>query len=81
MPDAIDIGMKLECDDKGNDAVCCATVGDIHGDQLCIHFDGWERCYDIWTYPWDPCLKPVGWCQENGVALSTPKGNVNNVNI
>ena len=68
------VGMKLECEDVKNKSISVATICDINGDQICVHFDGWDSEHDFWTYPWDPILKPVGWCCENQKILCAPKG-------
>lgn len=75
-PHAFRHGMKLEAVDKKNsDAlVCVATVADVLGDKILIHFDGWDDIYDYWSDPTSPYLHPVGWCQANGVPLSPPNG-------
>ena len=68
--------MKLEAVDKKNMALTCvATVVDVLGDRILIHFDGWEEAYDYWCDPSSPYIHPVGWCQENGKPLSPPNGN------
>ncbi|XP_013413836.1 lethal(3)malignant brain tumor-like protein 4 isoform X2 [Lingula anatina] len=72
-PHGFRIGLKLEAVDKKNTALTCvATVADVVGDRLLIHFDGWEDIYDYWCEPTSPYIHPVGWCQENGKALSPP---------
>jgi hypothetical protein len=67
--------MKLEAIDKKNTVlICVATVVDIIGDRILIHFDGWEDSYDYWADPTSPYIKPVGYCQETEKALSPPNG-------
>jgi len=68
--------MKLEAVDKKNntETTCVATVIDVLGDRVLIHFDGWDIIYDYWSDPSSPFLHPVGWCQENGKPLSPPNG-------
>jgi len=68
--------MKLEAVDKKNntETTCVATVIDVLGDRVLIHFDGWDNIYDYWSDPSSPFLHPVGWCQENGKPLSPPNG-------
>ena len=74
-PHGFRIGMKLEAVDKKNMALTCvATVVDVLGDRILIHFDGWEEAYDYWCDPSSPYIHPVGWCQENGKPLSPPNG-------
>jgi hypothetical protein len=68
--------MKLEAADKksNTEVTCVATVVDVLGDRILIHFDGWDSIYDFWTDPSSPHIHPVGWCQENGKPLSPPNG-------
>ena len=74
-PHGFRFGMKLEAVDKKNAMLTCvATVADVLGDRILIHFDGWEDSYDYWCDPSSPYIHPVGWCQENGRALSPPNG-------
>jgi len=68
------IGMKLEAVDKANsNLVCVATVIDILGDWLLIHFDGWDNSYDYWTEHTSPYIHPINWCKSKGKALTAPK--------
>ena len=68
------VGMKLEAVDKENsNLICVATVRDVLGNFVLVHFDDWEDIYDYWCDAGSPFLHPVGWCQKNGVALSPPK--------
>ena len=64
--------MKLEARDDVNDYMCCATVLEVRGAQLRIHFDGWSSDYDFWTHPYSGLVHPVNWCSENGVRLLPP---------
>ena len=69
------MGMKLEAVDvKNSKLICVATIADVLGDKVLVHFDGWEDIYDYWCDPGSPYIHPVGWCQKNGVTLSPPKG-------
>ena len=69
--------MKLEAVDKRNSSLTCvATVADVLGDHILIHFDGWEDIYDYWCEPTSPYIHPVGWCQANGKPLSPPNGQL-----
>ena len=75
-PHGFRVGMKLEAVDKKNntETTCVATVIDVLGDRVLVHFDGWDNIYDYWSDPSSPFLHPVGWCQENGKPLSPPNG-------
>lgn len=54
--------------------ICVATVGDILGDRILIHFDGWSIDYDYWVDIRSSNIHPVGWCKKNGRALARPSG-------
>ncbi|XP_070195250.1 lethal(3)malignant brain tumor-like protein 3 [Littorina saxatilis] len=72
-PSAFRVGMKLEAVDRKNTAlICVATVTDVLGDKVLVHFDSWEDVYDYWCDITSPYIHPVGWCQENARALSPP---------
>ena len=67
--------MKLEAVDRKNPSlICVATVTDIMDNRFLIHFDAWEDMYDYWCDPTSPYIHPVGWCEENGLALTPPNG-------
>jgi len=75
MTPSFDIGDKIEAVDKKNNMmVCVATITDAYGDQLLVHFDGWEDSYDYWCDSTSPYIHPVGWCQDNCQILSAPNG-------
>ena len=74
-PHGFRVAMKLEAVDKKNTSLTCvATVADVLGDRILIHFDGWEDIYDYWCEPNSPYIHPVGWCQANAKPLSPPNG-------
>lgn len=67
--------MKLEAiDKKSTSQTCVASVADVLGDRILVHFDGWEDIYDYWCDLSSPYIHPVGWCQEMGKPLSPPNG-------
>ncbi|XP_076872700.1 lethal(3)malignant brain tumor-like protein 3 isoform X2 [Brachyhypopomus gauderio] len=69
------IGMKLEAVDKKNPSfICVATVTDMVDSRFLVHFDDWDESYDYWCDATSPYIHPIGWCQENGRALTTPPG-------
>ena len=75
IPNSFRPGMKLEAIDKQSTLLhCVATVVDVLGEHILIHFDGWENIYDYWCDLSSPYIHPVGWCQENGKPISPPKG-------
>ncbi|XP_072170045.1 lethal(3)malignant brain tumor-like protein 4 [Diadema setosum] len=66
-------GMRLEAVDRKNPTlICVATVTDIMDNRFLIHFDAWEDTYDYWCDATSPYIHPVGWCEENGLALTPP---------
>ncbi|XP_034840024.1 uncharacterized protein l(3)mbt [Maniola hyperantus] len=71
-PNGFRIGMKLEAEDRHNDMVCPATVGDMLDNRLLVTFDSWDEVYDCWVDPSSPYIHPVGWAEENGIALTPP---------
>ena len=80
-PNSFRPGMKLEAIDKQSTSLhCVATVVDVLGERILIHFDGWENIYDYWCDLSSPYIHPVGWCQENGKPISPPKGKWEHVN-
>lgn len=50
-----------------------ATVADILGSRIRIHFDGWTDDCDYWTDIKSTNIHPINWCEENGRTLSHPK--------
>ena len=67
--------MKLEAVDKKNpDLTCVASINNVIGDYLLIHFDEWDDSYDYWCRETCPYLHQVGWCIENGIRLTPPQG-------
>ncbi|XP_050435903.1 uncharacterized protein LOC126842792 [Adelges cooleyi] len=73
------IGAKLEALDKltrtlPKQLICVATVADILGDRLRIHFDGWTDDFDYWTDVTSTNIHPIRWCDNNGRVLSPPSG-------
>ncbi|CAB3381180.1 Hypothetical predicted protein [Cloeon dipterum] len=74
-PSGFRIGMKLEALDKSNhELVCVATVRDILGGRILIHFDSWDDTYDYWVDPSSTFIHPIGWCESVGIELVPPKG-------
>uniref|UniRef100_A0A8C4N6G5 L3MBTL histone methyl-lysine binding protein 4 n=1 Tax=Eptatretus burgeri TaxID=7764 RepID=A0A8C4N6G5_EPTBU len=67
-------GMRLEALDRQNPAlVCVATITDVLGWRLLIHFDGWDPAYDYWCDDDSPYIFPVGWCHQHGKPLTPPQ--------
>jgi len=73
------IGDKLEALDKltrtlPKQLICVATVADILGNRIRIHFDGWTDDFDYWTDITSTNIHPIRWCDNNGRILSPPSG-------
>ncbi|CAB4068327.1 NMD3 [Lepeophtheirus salmonis] len=67
------VGAKLEAVDRQNTSmVCVATVAEILGARILIHFDGWEDDYDYWVSPDSPYVHYKGWCDEHNMELNPP---------
>ncbi|KAK9394675.1 lethal3malignant brain tumor-like 4 [Crotalus adamanteus] len=72
-PSGFRVGMKLEAVDKKNPSLMCvATIADMLDNRLLVHFDNWGESYDYWCDASSPYIRPVGYCQETGSALTTP---------
>ncbi|KAM9677252.1 LOW QUALITY PROTEIN: lethal(3)malignant brain tumor-like protein 4 [Dama dama] len=68
------ISVKLEDIDRKNPAlICVATIADIVGSCLQVHFDNWDDSYDFCDVS-SPLVQPVGWCREHGRTLIEPQG-------
>ncbi|XP_039271811.2 lethal(3)malignant brain tumor-like protein 4 [Styela clava] len=66
---------KLEAVDKHNpDLVCVATVSDVIGENILIHFDGWTHDFDYWCTASSCLIHPVGWCEKEEKVLTPPEG-------
>jgi hypothetical protein len=58
------VGMKLEAVDLMEPRlICLASVAQVVGRLLRIHFDGWDSSYDQWMDCTSPDIYPIGWCQ------------------
>ncbi|XP_071519932.1 uncharacterized protein [Panulirus ornatus] len=70
-------GMALESADLMDPRlVCVATVKEVKGRLLKVHFDGWESDFDQWIDYQSPDIYPVGWCDMSGYRLEGPKSQV-----
>ena len=66
-------GMKLEAVDRRNPTlVRAATVTDIEGYRVKIHFDGWDEIYDDWFEADSTDIHPVGWGEKTRHPLEPP---------
>ena len=61
--------------------VCVATVAQVLGRLLRIHFDGWEDSYDQWVDCQSPDIYPSGWSEMVGFPLEGPKKDDGNKTI
>lgn len=69
------VGDRLEAVDRQNpEMICVATVSDVIGGYILVHFDGWNHLFDYWTLHTSNFIHPVGWSAENGKKLSVPPG-------
>ena len=53
--------------------ICVATVEQVVGRLLRLHFDGWEDTFDQWVDCESPDLYPVGWCELMKYNIEGPK--------
>jgi hypothetical protein len=51
-----------------------ATVADILGNRVRIHFDGQTDDFDYWTDIASINIHPIKWCDKYGRTLSPPSG-------
>ncbi|RUS84759.1 hypothetical protein EGW08_007501 [Elysia chlorotica] len=66
-------GMKVELVDKRNPILIrVATIADVQGFRLLMHFDGWDSIYDYWIDEDCPDLHPPHWCEKVGHTLQPP---------
>ena len=65
--------MKIEAVDKRNPILIrVATVTELDGHLLKLHFDEWDECYDYWVEDDCPDIHPPGWCHKTGHPLTAP---------
>ena len=67
------VGMKLEAVDRQYPTLyCVASIIRIVGDELLIHFDGWESNFDYWCHYRSPEIRPIGTCELHKKPLQPP---------
>lgn len=72
-PVGFEPGMKIEAVDKRNPILIrVATVMEVDGHLLKLHFDEWDECYDYWVEDDCPDIHPPGWCHKTGHPLTAP---------
>ncbi|KAL3268518.1 hypothetical protein HHI36_007628 [Cryptolaemus montrouzieri] len=66
-------GMKLECvDQRVPQLIRVASVDEVKGHQIKIHFDGWMDKYSFWVEDDSTNIHPAGWCQKTGHPIEPP---------
>lgn len=67
------VGMRVETADlMDSRLVCVATVAQVAGRLVRIHFDGWSDDFDQWMDISSPEIYPVGWCELAGYRQEPP---------
>lgn len=70
------VGAKLEADMPENlikgHAVTAATISDVIGNQVLIHFDFYDHKYDFWTNIDSPLIHPVKWHEQYNITFKLP---------
>ena len=70
------VGMRVEAADlMDSRLVCVATIAQVAGRLVRVHFDGWSDEFDQWMDASSPEIYPVGWCELAGYRLETPVVN------
>ena len=65
--------MRLEVVDQRNPSLIrVATVAEVIGHRIRLHFDGWTDDYDFVIDDDSPDLHPAGWCNKTGHPLVPP---------
>ncbi|XP_037950183.1 lethal(3)malignant brain tumor-like protein 1 isoform X1 [Teleopsis dalmanni] len=68
------VGMHLEAEDlNGNGQICVASVADVLGDRIRVHFDGYKYCFDYWVDICSPYIHPCGWHSSRQELTVPPK--------
>ena len=68
-----ELGMKLEAVDKRNPVLIrVASVAEVSGRQIRIHYDGWPDEYDVWMEDNSPHLHPPSYCSRTRHYLMPP---------
>ena len=66
-------GMRLEAVDTRNPAlVRVASVAEVEGRRVKIHYDGWPGEFDVWTDDMSGDIHPAGWAARTGHCLMSP---------
>ena len=74
-PNFFKVGHRLEAIDSEHPAlICVASVAQVQGFRILVHFDGFSRAHDFWENANSPNLFPVGWCETHKQKLMPPPG-------
>merc|ERR1740128_1317846 len=72
-PNTLRVGMRVEAADLMDPRlVCVATIAQLAGRLVRVHFDGWSDEFDQWMDAASPEIYPVGWCELSGYRLEQP---------
>ena len=72
-PAGFEVGMKLEAVDQRNPSLIrVASVSELIGHRVKLHFDGWTDIYDFLLDDDSPDIHTVGWCNKTGHPLVPP---------
>ena len=72
-PHMLRVGMRVEAADLMDPRlVCVATIAQVAGRLVRVHFDGWSDEFDQWMDSASPEIYPVGWCELSGYRLEQP---------
>ena len=65
--------MRIEATDLMDPRlVCVATIAQVAGRLVRVHFDGWSEEFDQWMDASSPEIYPIGWCELAGYRLEQP---------
>ena len=74
-PNLFKVGHRLEAIDSEHPAlICVASVAQVQGFRILVHFDGFSKAHDFWENANSPNLFPVGWCETHKQKLMPPPG-------
>lgn len=67
------VGMRMEAIDPQHPALfCVASVAEVQGYRMRLHFDEYPSVYDYWVNADCTEIFPAGWCEKNGRSLKPP---------
>ena len=69
------IGHRFEAIDPEHPAlICVASVAQVQGFRILVHFDGFSKTHDFWENANSPNLFVAGWCESHRQKLMPPPG-------